>query len=191
MQSSILGNERCLLLAASNLVTFFGTTIALHNEAVIDWLIKWVQLASAVDRSPVLDHSGLRAWTQLTYFLSFYTSSVFPFHFAVNRIFISSSVQTQTPRGGSIISEWPSYNKYSDKKESRINWIVLHMRKLQLPELIPIRMRQLVLKLVVNERPFTAFNSSSDIVAMMTTCCVPLGTGRPLTIFNPKPRYFS
>ena len=39
------------------------------GQPLIDWLIKWVQLTPAFDHSPVLNHSGLRAWT-LTYFLS-------------------------------------------------------------------------------------------------------------------------
>ena len=50
---------------------FFGRTIALRNKGVIDWLIEWVQLAPAVDHSPVLNRPCLRAWTQLTYFFFF------------------------------------------------------------------------------------------------------------------------
>ena len=60
---------------------------------MIDCLIKWLQLAPAFDHSPALNRPCLRAWTQLTYFLSFPTSSVFPLPFAMSRIFISPSVQ--------------------------------------------------------------------------------------------------
>ena len=103
-------NEGCLLLVGSNSVTFFGRIIALPDDAIMDWLIKWTHLAPAVDRSPALNRLCLRAWTQLTYFLSFSTSSVFPLHFAMSRIFISSSVQNA--KGVSIISEWPSYFRH-------------------------------------------------------------------------------
>ena len=51
---------------------FFGTTTALHDDAVIDCLIKCAQLAPAVDHSPALNRPCLRAWTQLTYFLPFF-----------------------------------------------------------------------------------------------------------------------
>ena len=78
-------NEEDLLLVGSNSVTFFGKTIALRDDAVIDCLIKWAQY------SP--EPPCLRAWTQLTYFLSFSTSSVFPLHFSMSKIFISPSVQ--------------------------------------------------------------------------------------------------
>ena len=58
IQSSI--NREYLLLVGSNSVTFFGRTIALPDEAVIDWLIKRAQLTPAVGHSPaasVLGHS--------------------------------------------------------------------------------------------------------------------------------------
>ena len=80
-------NEEHLLLVGFNSVTFIGRTIAWRDEAVIDCLIKWVQLASAVDHSPALNRSCLRAWTQLAYFLSFSTNSVFLLHFGMSRIF--------------------------------------------------------------------------------------------------------
>ena len=95
--SSILNlgwfNEGYLPLARSNSVTFLDRTIALLDDAVIDWLIKWVQFTPAVDHSPALNRPCLPAWTQLTYFLSFSTSPVFPLHFAMSRIFISLNVQ--------------------------------------------------------------------------------------------------
>ena len=93
----------------SNSETFFGRTVALPGDAVIDWLIKWVQLAPAVDHSPVLNRSCLRAWTQLTYFLSFSTSPVFLLQFAMSRIFYFA--QCPKRQGMSVISEWPSYNQ--------------------------------------------------------------------------------
>ena len=40
-----------------------------------------------VDHSPALNRPCLRAWTQLTYFLSFSLSSVFSLHFALSRSF--------------------------------------------------------------------------------------------------------
>ena len=64
-----------------------GRTIVLPDDAVIDCLIKWAQLAPAVDHSPALNRPCLHAWTQLTYFLSSPISSVFPLHFAMSRIF--------------------------------------------------------------------------------------------------------
>ena len=65
----------------------FARTIVLRDEAVIDCLIKWVQLAPAVDHSPVLNCPGLRAWTQLTYLLSSSTSAVVSLRFAMSRVF--------------------------------------------------------------------------------------------------------
>ena len=46
-------------------------TIASRDDAVIDCLIKWVQLALDVDHSPALNRLCLRVWTQLTYLLAF------------------------------------------------------------------------------------------------------------------------
>ena len=83
---------------------FFGRTSALRDNAVVDCLIKWVQLAPAIDPIPVLNHPCLRGWTQLTYFLSFFTSSVCPLHFAMSRSFYF--VQCPNRQG---ILEWPSY----------------------------------------------------------------------------------
>ena len=100
-------NEGYLLLTGLDSETFFGRTIVLRDDAVIDCLIKGVQLASDVDHSSALNRPCLRAWTQLTYFLSFSTSSLFRLHCAMSRIFISASVQNA--KGVSIISEWPSY----------------------------------------------------------------------------------
>ena len=52
---SILGleyfNEGYLLMVGPKSVTFFGRTIAVRDDAVIDCLIKWVQLAPAIDHS--------------------------------------------------------------------------------------------------------------------------------------------
>ena len=72
---------------------FFGRLLFLRFDAVVDCLIKWVHLALAFDQSPALKHPCLRARTQLTYFLSFLTISVFPLYLAMSRIFISPSVQ--------------------------------------------------------------------------------------------------
>ena len=63
-----------------------GRTSSLPDDAVIDWLIKWVQLAAAAVHNPALNRPCLRAWAYLTYFLSFSTSSVFPLHFTISRI---------------------------------------------------------------------------------------------------------
>ena len=52
-----------------------------------DCLVKWVRLAPAVDHSPDLNRPCLRAWTQLTYFLSFSTISVFSLPFVMSRMF--------------------------------------------------------------------------------------------------------
>ena len=60
-------------------------TPMLFNGWLIDWL--WVKLAPAVAHSPALNRPCLRAWIQLTYFLSFPTSSIFPLPFAMSRIF--------------------------------------------------------------------------------------------------------
>ena len=75
-----------LRLVESNSITFSGRTIALRDAAVVDCLIKRVQLTPAVDHSLALDCPRLRAWTQLTYFLSFSISSVVPLHFTMNKI---------------------------------------------------------------------------------------------------------
>ena len=91
-------NEGHLLLIGSNSEMFFGRTIALPDDAVIDYLIKWVQLAPAVDHSPALNRPCLRTWTQMSYFLSLSTSSVFPLHFAMSRTFYS--VQRAKRQGG-------------------------------------------------------------------------------------------
>ena len=80
-------NEGYLLLTGSNSGKFLDRTIDLRDDATIDWLIKWVQLAAAFDHGPALNCPCLCAWTQLTYFLSFSTISVFPLHFAMSRIF--------------------------------------------------------------------------------------------------------
>ena len=69
-------NEGYLLLVGSSTVTFFRRTIALHDDAIIDCLIKWVQSAPAVDHSPALNHPGLPAGTQLAYLLFFYQFSL-------------------------------------------------------------------------------------------------------------------
>ena len=66
-------------------------------QSLIAWL-NGVQLASAVDQSPALNRPCLRAWTQLTYFLSFSTSSVFPLYFAMSKI--SYFIQCPKCRGG-------------------------------------------------------------------------------------------
>ena len=100
-------NEEYLVMVGAVPVTFLGRLLFLHEDAVIDWLIKCVQLAAAVDHSPALNRPCLPAWTQLTYFLFFSTSSVFPLHLAMSRIFYFAPV-SKTPRGVSIISEWPS-----------------------------------------------------------------------------------
>ena len=63
-------NEGYPLLVGSNSGTFFSSTIASRDDTVIDCLIKWVQLAPAVDHGPALNRPCLRAWTQLTYFPS-------------------------------------------------------------------------------------------------------------------------
>ena len=65
----------------------------LRNHAVIDRLFKWVQLTPAFNHSPVLNRSCLRAWTQLTSFLSLSTIPVSPLYFAMSRVFVSSRVQ--------------------------------------------------------------------------------------------------
>ena len=87
---------------------FFVRLLVYALIAVIDWLIKWVQSAPAVDHSPVLKGPCLRAWTQLTYFLSFFISSVFPLHFAMSRIFCV--IQCPKSQGEGLINfPWPSY----------------------------------------------------------------------------------
>ena len=109
LQSTIFNKEMkgYLTLLWSNSGTFFDTTIALRGDAAIDCLIKWVQLTTAVDHSPALNCPCLRVWTQLTYFLSFSTSSVFSLPFAMSGIFYFS--QCPKRKGvGSIISERPS-----------------------------------------------------------------------------------
>ena len=57
-------------------------------QTLMAWLNEhsW-HLALAVYHNPALNRPCLRAWTQLTYFLSLSTSSVFPSHFAMSRIF--------------------------------------------------------------------------------------------------------
>ena len=73
---------------------FFGKIIALRDDAVIDCLIKWAQLAHAVDHNPALNHPCLRAWTPLSYFPSLFLpvqSSLFTLLWA--EFFISASVQ--------------------------------------------------------------------------------------------------
>ena len=71
--------------------SYFTRTVAsLPDDAIIDCLIKWVQLAPAVDRN----RPCLRAWTQLTYFLSFFLPiQSFLFTSVWAKFFISSSVQ--------------------------------------------------------------------------------------------------
>ena len=74
-QSSILGNSMKHICCWYDpiQVSFFGKTIALHDNAVIDCLIYMGTVGTnAVDHSPALNRPCLRAWTQLTYFLSFY-----------------------------------------------------------------------------------------------------------------------
>ena len=106
-------NEGYLPLEWSNTVTFFGRTIVLRDDAVIDCLIKWVQWPPAVDHSPALNRLCLRAWTQLTYFHSFSASSVFPLHFAMSRI--SYFIQCPKRHGGvnnfrvTLVSYEPSH----------------------------------------------------------------------------------
>ena len=75
-------------------------TIASHHAAVIDCLIKLVQLAPAVYHSPALNRPRLRAWTQLTYFLSFPPISVFPLHFALSRFFYFAQFPKRQGGGG-------------------------------------------------------------------------------------------
>ena len=75
------------MLVGSNSGTFCDRTVALHDDAVVDCLIKWVQLTSAVDHNPALNRPCLRAWTQLTYSPSLSTSSIFPLPLAISRIF--------------------------------------------------------------------------------------------------------
>ena len=82
-------NEGYLVLVGSDSVTCFGRTVALRDDAVIDCLIKWIQLTAAFDHSPALNRPCLRAWTQLNYFLSFSASSAFPFQLAMSRTFYS------------------------------------------------------------------------------------------------------
>ena len=75
-------NEGRLLLVGSNPVPFLvGLLLYLMMHSLIAWLNE------AVDHSPVLNRPGLPSWTQLTYFLSVLTSSVFLLHFAMNKIF--------------------------------------------------------------------------------------------------------
>ena len=116
-----LFNEGYLLLVGSNSGTFFGETIALRDDAVVDCLIKWV---SAFYQSPALNRPCLRAWTQLTYFLSFSTSPVFPLHFAMSRIFYFVQRPKRHGEGVSIISEWPSYS--IERIFVSLHWWCLH-----------------------------------------------------------------
>ena len=53
------GNFGCLVVVGSNSETCLERTITLHYDAVIDCLIKWVQLAPAFDHSPALNRSSL------------------------------------------------------------------------------------------------------------------------------------
>ena len=63
-----------------------GQLLYIITQSLIDWSneCSWHQLSTIAQpwTTPVL-----RAWTQLTYFLSFSTSSVFSLHFARSRIF--------------------------------------------------------------------------------------------------------
>ena len=107
IQSSILDNStKDTCFGRIQFSNVFG--IALHYDAVIDCLIEGVQLTPAVDYSLALNRPSLRAWTQLTYFLSLPPSSVFPLHFAMSRMFSFRPV-SKTPGKVSVISEWPSY----------------------------------------------------------------------------------
>ena len=109
-------NEEYLPLVGSDSGTFFGRTIA---DASIDCLIRWVQLASAVYHSPALNRPSLRAWTQLTYFLSFSSfqfSLSFSLGYEQNFLFLPVS---KTPKGVWIISVWPLY---SSRKFNCTGW---------------------------------------------------------------------
>ena len=72
-----------LVLVGSGSVTFLvGLLLHVMKHSLIAWLneYSWHQLST-------IAQSCLRAWTQLTYFLSFFTISLFPLHFAMSEIF--------------------------------------------------------------------------------------------------------
>ena len=85
---SILGNQIkdiCYWWDVIRKVFFVGLLLYVITQPLIAWLNEcgWHQLSTIAQPWT----ARLRAWTQLTYFLSFSTTSVFPLHFALNRIF--------------------------------------------------------------------------------------------------------
>ena len=66
-------NQGYLLLVDSNSVTFFDLTNGLRHSSVIDCFIKWVQLTSACDHSPALNHTPVsvlgHSWPTSSLFL--------------------------------------------------------------------------------------------------------------------------
>ena len=107
--------------------TSFGMLPFLTLDAVIDWLIKWVQLTPAFDHNPVLNRFCLRIWTQLTYFLSFPTISVWSLYFAMSRVFLLHPV-SKTPRNVSTISYWPSYSVWKSGEKNAQYRCILGIR---------------------------------------------------------------
>ena len=66
------------------------------------WLIAWSN--EYYRPQPSLNLPCLRVWKQLTYFLSFSTSSVFPLHFAMSEIFYFA----RGGGGGIVNNFWPT-----------------------------------------------------------------------------------
>ena len=82
--------------------------MALHEDAVIDWLIEWVQFTAAFDHSPALNRPCLRAWTHgwPTFSLFLYQFSL-PSSLCYEQNFLFRPV-SKTPREVSINLDRPS-----------------------------------------------------------------------------------
>ena len=141
--NSILGlgscNEGYLPLVWPDSGTFFDTTIALPDDAVVDWLIKLLQLLYLMMRS-LIDWSNKYSWRLHLTIAQPWTAPVFVlghswptfslslpvqsslFTLLWAEFFISSSVQNA--KGVSVISKWPSHI-------CTMNFPVLHLRILQ------------------------------------------------------------